>query len=321
MSGGKGPRVSYWVFTLNNPDESNCFQDPAAWFCFDWCIWSLERSASGTIHLQGYGYCKDRCRLSELKKFSTSAHFQPRKGTHQEAKDYVLKHGTKYDDGTHLMGPWSYGTEPANTGSGSRSDLSGLKEAIHADKDMWTIAQDNFDTYLRYSNGIQKYMNMYTASKGGREWVTEVIVLVGPTGCGKSFAAKALDPNAFWKTRDQGSTNWWDGYLGQQTIVLDEFYGWLSWDFLLRLLDRYKLDLPIKGAFTPCLAKRIVITSNAHPDTWYKYENSKKHYEALLRRITHLAVKGPEQANTTDGEWVFEKGSINLPKVTESMII
>lgn len=308
-------RASYWVFTLNNPSLDKLYQEPVEWFCFDWCIWSLEKASSGTFHLQGYAYSKARLRLTEIKKFAPTAHFEVRKGSHQDAKDYVIKQGTKHDDGTHVLGPWTFGSEP-DAKPGKRNDLLGLKDSIHAGASMWEIAQNHFDAYLRYNNGITKYMNMYVASKGGRDWPTEVIVLIGPTGCGKSFAAKALDEAAFWKTRDVGQTNWWDGYQGQSTVVLDEYYGWLPWDFLLRLLDRYKFDLPIKGAFTSCLIKRIVITSNVHPDKWYSYDE-RKQYDALMRRITHLGVKPSSAKEDPEADWIWEKGGLALPKPSD----
>lgn len=31
------------------------------------------------------------------------------------------------------------------------------------------------------------------------------------------------------------------GYVGQPTVVFDDFYSWFPYDFILRLLDRYPL--------------------------------------------------------------------------------
>ena len=45
-------------------------------------------------------------------------------------------------------------------------------------------------------------------------------VLWGPSGTGKSrFVAKRW-PKAFWKSPE---AKWWDGYAGQEVVVLDDF--------------------------------------------------------------------------------------------------
>ena len=64
---------------------------------------------------------------------------------------------------------------------------------------------------------------------------------------------------------------WWDGYEGQDVVVIDEFYGWFEWDYLLRLTDRYPLILEgkaISGGFQ-FTSKIIIFTSNKHWNNWY----------------------------------------------------
>lgn len=85
-------------------------------------------------------------------------------------------------------------------------------------------------------------------------------------------------PNAYWKPYGE----WWDGYDGHEDVIIDDFYGWLKWSFLLNLLDRYPLMLPNKGGYCECKIKRIIITSNKSPEEWYP---SKEDKTPLLRRI------------------------------------
>lgn len=73
-------------------------------------------------------------------------------------------------------------------------------------------------------------------------------------------------PAAYWKQR----SIWWDNYDGQENVVIDDFYGWLPYDNLLRICDRYPLLCEIKGGQVNFLAKRICITSNNTPAQWYK---------------------------------------------------
>jgi len=112
------------------------------------------------------------------------------------------------------------------------------------------------------------------------------VVIQGPTGTGKSKHCIDEYPGAYWKSRD----SWWDGYEAQETVILDEFYGWLPYDTLLRLCDRYPMSVEVKGGKTQFLAKTIVITTNKVPSKWY---GPKVYFEALQRRVDEWWVFGP----------------------------
>lgn len=110
-------------------------------------------------------------------------------------------------------------------------------------------------------------------------------VLYGSTGTGKTRyvhqQAHLFYEDDIWIYPGQG---WFDGYQGQQVVVFDDFYGDMPFGTLLKVLDRYKLDVPVKGGFTNWNPTRIYITSNVHPLCWYKDLNN--HQEAaLLRRF------------------------------------
>lgn len=99
----------------------------------------------------------------------------------------------------------------------------------------------------------------------------------GPTGTGKSRWALESFPNSYWKQR----SIWWDGYSNEETVVLDEYYGWLPFDTLLRLCDRYPLLVESKGGQLQFNSKKIVITTNSNPRNWYR----KAYFPAFIRRV------------------------------------
>ncbi len=90
-----------------------------------------------------------------------------------------------------------------------------------------------------------------------------------------------MAPNAYWKPVGE----WWDGYDGQEDVVMDDFYGWLKWSFLLNLLDRYPMLVPIKGGTKEFVAKRVFITSNKKPEMWYPNQID---IAPLVRRLEHV---------------------------------
>jgi len=76
---------------------------------------------------------------------------------------------------------------------------------------------------------------------------------------------------------------WWDGYSYEYTVIIDEFYSWLKYNFVLQLFDRYRLRVETKGCTLPFLSRRIILTSNTPVDRWYPNIEDKG---ALMRRIT-----------------------------------
>lgn len=105
----------------------------------------------------------------------------------------------------------------------------------------------------------------------------QVHVLVGPPGCGKTRAVYSVAPDVYSKPDGQ----WWDGYSGQDTILLDDFDGHIPYTTLLKYLDRYPVQLPVKGGFVAANYTAVYITSNHPVRHWYGHETA-----ALNRRIT-----------------------------------
>lgn len=110
-----------------------------------------------------------------------------------------------------------------------------------------------------------------------RQWETEVHVLFGPTGTGKSKWCMDNYPDAYWKQRSK----WWDGYFKHETVILDEYYAWLPFDLLLRMCDRYPLLVESKGGQIQFVPKTIVFTTNRLPDEWYP----QCYFPAFKRRV------------------------------------
>jgi len=267
----------YWVFTINNPVDD---QEPASWADVEYAIWQKEKGANGTVHLQGYCVFAQKKRLSWLKKNAhPGAHWEGRLGSHEQAKEYSRKAETR------IAGPWETGTEDPKLGSqGKRNDLMALKRKLDAGKTEAEIAKDeeSFPIWAKFNKIIPRY-RILTGKQ--RDWPVFTQVIWGAPGLGKTRKARDLaGPDAFWLSRPAGQTVWFDGYIGQETIVIDEFYGWISFDLLCRLLDRYPLNVETKGGSTPMTARKVIITSNVAPLAWYP-NITQERIGALWRRL------------------------------------
>ncbi len=161
-------------------------------------------------------------------------------------------------------------------GTGTRNDLANVKRRLDEGATENQIAEEYFGEWTRHYKAFREYKRIKTQQ---RTWKTKVIVCHGDPGTGKSKWALEQAPEAYWKQRG----NWWDGYEGQPDVVIDDYYGWLPFDTLLRLLDRYPMIVETKGGHAQFVAKTIIITSNKKPEEWYTNENLD--IRALLRRI------------------------------------
>jgi len=268
----------YWVFRISNPDQDEC---PTSWADTEYVIWQKEQAPGGLVHLQGYCVFVQKKRLSWLKKNThPGAHWEPRLGSHKQAKDYSSKEDTRID------GPWEYGTENDRLGAqGKRNDLVALKRKLDEGMTEGEICTDeeSFPVWAKYHKIIPRY-RLLTGKQ--RDWPVFTQVIWGAPGLGKTRKARELaGPAAFWLSRPSGQSVWFDGYIGQDTIVIDEFYGWMSFDLLCRLLDRYPLNVETKGGSTPMVAKKVIITSNVPPREWYS-KIGENRIGALWRRLS-----------------------------------
>lgn len=250
-----------WCFTVNNPVAPLAFGDDVTY-----AIWQLEAGEAGTPHYQGYLCLAKPKRLGGVKLLLPTAHLEPCKGTHEQNVSYCSKE-------PRVDGPFTHGTPPK---PGERTDIAAVKRKLDDGADMSEIAEDHFSLFIRYEKGFQSYKMLKTPE---RSWKTRVEIHWGCSNAGKSHYAQSFE-GAYWK--DHG--NWWDGYDGQETVVIDEFYGWLTPSFMLRLMDKTPMRVEVKGGSRQFIAKTIIITSNKPWGQWWREDVAYNH-DAFERRI------------------------------------
>lgn len=144
---------------------------------------------------------------------------------------------------------------------------------------MVAIADEFFARFLQYGKRWKDYQDL---QQKPRDFKTVVYVFTGPTGTGKTRSVHAAHPD-LWTACDP-KLQWFDGYNGQEAVLIDDFDGSsCSITFLLKLFDRFKMQVPVKGSHVNWGPKWLFITSNILLADWFG-SACDEHKAALFRR-------------------------------------
>jgi len=222
---------------------------------------------------------KRKCRLAAIKKLLGNVHAELRKGTREQAREYCMKEDSRID------GPWEIGSF-GHSQQGKRTDLDEACGVIKAGGSLGDVASQMPSVFVKYSRGLRELSGMLSVA---RDEKPEVMLLYGPSGCGKSMLARNTT-DSYW-VDPVGASGWFDGYDNQTRAIFDDFDGAAGRYMLkdwLKITDRYRFRVPIKGGFVWWNPKEIFVTSNIHPSKWWSYIGREAQYKAVERRFTRI---------------------------------
>lgn len=272
--------AKHYCFTYNNPtldsdDIINVLKQDVTYLVFQ-----KESGENATVHYQGYFELKTPKRITALRRI-LACHYEKRNGSVQQAIDYCKK------DDTRVAGPWEVGTPShVSTERGKRNDLIPLYDAARAGKTLDEIADLNPASYMRNYRAIQHIRQMKALENPGVRETLNVLVYFGAPGTGKTYKAYTDYPDLY--AIPCGKDIWFDNYAGEKTMLYDDFSGQVRLVDLLRYLDKYPVQVPVKGAFVFLHCTTIIITTNVHPSRWYDYTKRQSSEKALARRFSDL---------------------------------
>lgn len=269
-------RAHGFCFTINNYTDVDIEKCQKLLAEADYGIIGKEIGKSGTPHIQGYGYWKNKKCFGSLQKFFGNAHIEPAKGNAKQNLIYCSKDGD-YEE---------FGEMPEQ---GRRNDIADFRDEILSGKTEEELIMEFPEMMAKYDRFYQRCRNILLKKKAQEMIIPEVIVITGEPGTGKTHTIyEENNVEDVYKVEiGDGSSGsvWWDNYNGEKTILIDDFHSNLKLDYMLRLCDKYPMKLNIKGGHTWKCAEKIYITSNITMDKWYP-NCPDIHKRALLRRIT-----------------------------------
>lgn len=258
------------------------------------------------LHYQGFVVFKAPRTMKWIKKhISDKAHLEIAKGSVDSAVAYCSKVESRVE------GPYIFGEKPAQ---GKRMDLIQLGEELKTKRIDTVIREgtDHWHTIARHMKFAERLERIYTKDRTRQFRKVQTTVLYGLAGTGKTrycfdrFDAKDVYKLDGWKK----DSLWFDGYEGEKVLLIDDFYGWLKWGLLLKILDGYQLRLEVKGSTTYAEWTHVVITSNKPPDQWYQ-----KGCPPELARRLHKIIRFTETGTEVMG------GNTETPITTKNETI
>lgn len=264
----------YWLATLHThtaPDWTPFVDDIVKWMKGQ----KEVGSATEREHWQFVFYVHREMTLNQVKAlFPNSTHLELSRSA--AANAYVHKDETAVPDSKFELGQ-----QPLRRNAKTDWDL------------VRRLAQngefDNIpsDVYIRYRSNLRA-IHIESVRPTFRNGIY-VKVFWGIPGTGKTHRAiteaEATGKPFYIKN---SRTKWWDGYQGEENVIFDEFSGdAIDVDYCKRWWDKFPCLVEYKGGSTILKATKIWITSNIHPDFWFRNVDE-IHRTAIMRRIHEI---------------------------------
>ena len=270
----------------------------------------LEQGEGGTNyrHWQLVLVNDEPIRFSTLRRRLPTAHVEPVRDL-RASLAYVQKEDSRVEGEKPLV----KGEIKAGPGQGHRSDLDELRKRI-------LDGQETADQLILSDAGAWRHSRLVgdlvsardRHRQEGKLRDVQVRVIFGDTGTGKTSAAiEGLQAVGSVCRVTHWGPGAFDGYDGQESLVLDEFAGQPPIEELLTWLDRYPVALPARYRARQAMFVRVVLCANSAPWTWYPWAPQAQ--RAALARRLHLVE---EWAGSWDNVTVTE---VPAPEVMRRM--
>lgn len=288
----KDVKYRWWLLTWNNPPED--WKQALITTKADYAIGQLEKGENGTVHIQATVWFKDPRRPAYWKGFPVWCKGLSSDNAAERCQNYCQK------DDTRLDGPYTYGNEPFKRNS--RTDWEKVR----------TLAKEGRLEAIEPQIYVCHYKSLKNiwSDSGTPVETTDPrgLWIYGQPGTGKSHMVRTGANSLYIK----GQNKWFDGYFGQESILLDDFDkgGECLGHHIKIWADKWKAYGEIKGSMVALKHTKFIVTSNYLPqDIWA----DSTMLEAIQRRFQfcHKVDKNTETYGKGYGDVPFQTSLYN----------
>lgn len=185
---------------------------------------------------------------------------------------------------------WEQGVISTDS-QGKRKDLDEACTLLHTEG-LRAVA-DSFPTqFVRYHKGFRELELIKCAAEHRN---TRVAWVWGPTGVGKTRGVYAAAKELGWTVFPKDATKWWDGYIDQQLVLLDDMRGHHhDYAWLLRLFDIYPMYVEFKGGSRVLRASAYVVTTTSSLRSTFA-DSDEEDIKQMERRVQEHVVVDYEE--------------------------
>jgi len=287
-----------WFFTINSPPlglQCGSFWSQATKIFGDIRGGVMQVEKSSRTHLQGCFKTIQKVRPITMKNKVRSKNLlgwiKPCVSL-EKSIAYCTKTDTR-QAGPFWFGEWTEENQGKRDSStqGKRTDLALVADDVDSGKSISEVAKAHPTAFIKYHGGIAQYMSV-TKSVKPRDFMTKLVIFWGASGTGKSRRAwhEANLAGSVYElpVAKEANVIWWPGYTGQDSVILDDFYGWFPFHSFLKMIDRYEWKVRTVGdTFVQFTSRTVYVTSNSNWPTWYSSQLMKEGHwrQAFERRI------------------------------------
>ncbi len=223
-------------------------------------------------HWQCYFEAPSQWLGSKWKKFFPGSHFEVAKGTAEQCIDYQ----SKEDNEPFTHGVWR---NKGHGGKRPRTDLIEFVKAVRTGASDAELFEKHATEMIHYRNAASDIRSAFAQKQSS---FPEVWLLWGETSMGKSHMANEDGAEMLDYSKEA-----LQNYSGTNPVVcFDEFnHEALPMRLMLKLVDKYEVTVNVKFGKANWNPRRILITSNEDPDTWWIGRCTPEQRDAFYRKL------------------------------------